>query len=200
MHLSRKVAPVAVMLLLFAQGCGGSLAQPFNQMKGQPIRILRLQNFEPPTAAPNAGVPAVALPPQIQQWLSAGAQMLPPGLLPPGLVPGGTPLPTPQADVPRFHNFRILGWMDVNDGSQRDEIIDIFGHDGNFTSQHGGCMYAEFGFSITQTAPQPPADILVSLSCDNVQAFSFAWPYGKTGVTSDTAKRLVDVAKKAFGG
>ena len=31
-------------------------------------------------------------------------------------------------------------------------------------------------------------------------AFSFAWPYAKTGVTSDTAKRLVDVAKKAFGG
>ena len=201
MHLSLKVAPVAIGLLLFAQGCGGSLAAPFDQMKGQPIRILRLQNYEPPAAA--AQTPAAAgltLPPQIQQWLSAGAQMLPPGLLPPGLLPGGTPLPTPQSDVPRFHNFRILGWMDINDSGQKDEVVDIFGHDANFTAQHGGCMFAEFGFSITQPNSQPPADILVSLSCDNVQAFSFAWPYTKTGVTSDTAKRLVDVAKKAFGG
>jgi hypothetical protein len=200
MHLSLKLAPVAIGLLLFAEGCGGSLAAPFDQMKGQPIRMLRLQNYEPPAATSTAAAPATMLPPQIQQWLSAGAQLLPPGLLPPGLLPGGTPAPTVTADVPRFHNFRILGWMDLNDSAQKDEVVDIFGHDGNFTAQHGGCMFAEFGFSITQANGQPPADILVSLSCDNVQAFSFAWPYGKTGVTSDTAKRLVDVAKKAFGG
>ena len=199
MHPSLKVAPFAIALLVFAEGCGGSLAAPFDQMKGQPIRILRLQNYEPPPAT--AATPAATmLPPQIQQWLSAGAQMLPPGLLPPGLLPGGTPAPVVQPDVARFHNFRILGWMDLNDSAQKDEVIDIFGHDGNFTTQHGGCMFAEFGFSINQANGQPPADILVSLSCDNVQAFSFAWPYAKTGVTSDTAKRLVDVAKKAFGG
>ncbi len=203
MHHALKLAPLAIGLLLLAEGCGGSLAQPFDQMKGKPIRMLRLQNYEPPpAAAPTTGGPAagLVLPPQIQQWLSAGAQMLPPGLLPPGLLPGGAPAPVMQPDVARFHNFRILGWMDLNDTAQRDEVLDIFGHDGNFTAQHGGCMFAEFGFSIVQPNNQPPADMLVSLSCDNVQAFNFAWPYSKTGVTSDTAKRLVDVAKKAFGG
>jgi len=200
MHLSLKLAPLAIGLLVLAEGCGGSLAQPFDQMKGAPVRMLRLQNYEPPAAAAAGPAANTMLPPQIQQWLSAGAQLLPPGLLPPGLLPGGTPAPTVTADVPRFHNFRILGWMDLNDSAQKDEVIDIFGHDANFTTQHGGCMFAEFGFSITQPNNQPPADILVSLSCDNVQAFNFAWPYGKTGVTSDTAKRLIDVAKKAFGG
>jgi hypothetical protein len=202
MHLRLAHGALGFTLLLFAQGCGSSLAQPFDAMKGQPIRVLRLQNFEPPPQAPTATAqPNNLLPPQIQQWLSAGAQLLPPGLLPPGLLPGGTPMPAPQQDAPRFHNFRILGWMDINDSSQKDEVLDIFGHDSNFTAQHGGCMFAEFGFTITQPNGQPPADLLVSLSCDNTQAFNFAWPYGpKTGVTSDTAKRIVAAVTKAFGG
>jgi hypothetical protein len=202
MHLSLQRSALAVTLVVFAQGCGSSLSQPFDQMKGQPVRMLRLQNFEPPPPQPTAAAPSAnLLPPQIQQWLSAGAQLLPPGLLPPGLLPGGTPAPTVQPDAPRFHGFRILGWMDVNDPKLRDEVLDIFGHDSNFTSQHGGCMFAEFGFSISQPNGQPPADLLVSLSCDNTGAFGFVWPYGpKTGVTSDASKRVVDLAKSVFGG
>src|SRR5437870_3828507 len=96
-------------LLLSSTGCSSALSQPFSNMKSQPVTIYRLQNFEPPQATPAPGAPAAGLPPQIQQWLSAGAQLLPPGLLPPGLLPGGTPPPSPAADVPRFHNFRILG-------------------------------------------------------------------------------------------
>ncbi len=199
MHLSLKLGTVAVVLA-FAQGCGSSLAQPFDQMKGHPGRVLRLQNYEPAPPPPNAPPAPSMLPPQIQQWLSAGAQMLPPGLLPPGLLPGGMPPPPSQQEVARFHGFRILGWMDLNDEKQRDEVVDIFGHEANFKAQHGGCMFAEFGFSIAQKNNQPPADVLVSLSCDNVQAFSFAWPYSKTGVTSDGAKRIVDIATRAFGG
>jgi hypothetical protein len=200
MDLSLKHAALCISVLAFAQGCGSSLSQPFDQMKGQPIRILRLQNFEPPPQQ-QAQAQTNLLPPQIQQWLSAGAQLLPPGLLPPGLLPGGTPAPVQQTDAPRFHNFRILGWMDINDSKQRDEVVDLFGHDSNFTTQHGGCLYAEFGFTLAMPNNQPPGDILVSLSCDNTAAFNFVWPYGmKTGMTSDTSKRLVDIAKKAFGG
>ena len=60
--------------------------------------------------------------------------------------------------------------------------------------------FAEFGVSIQQQAPQP-ADILISLSCDQAaSAGGFQWPYAKNGISSDTAKRIVAVVQKTFGG
>lgn len=199
MSLILRIA-IAVVALLALEGCGSSLAQPFDQMKNAQITIYRLQNYEPPQA-PAASAPAAGLqlPPQIQQWIQQGAAMLPPGLLPPGLLPG-QPAPTAQpANVQRFHNFPILGWMAINDPKQHDEVLDILGHDSNFVVQHDNCMYAEFGFSIANPTA-PPADVLVSLSCDQVQAFNFAWPYTKTGISGDSAKRIAAVVQKAFGG
>src|SRR5688572_5192598 len=132
--------------------CSSSLSQPFQNLKQQPITIFRLQNFEPQPAptAPGAAPGAAGIPPQIQQWLSAGAAMLPPGLLPPGLLPGGTPAPPSAQNVPRFYNFRILGSMNVSDQKQRDEILELFGKESNFQAPKQSCMYAEFGFQIGQ--------------------------------------------------
>ena len=46
-----------------------------------------------------------------------------------------------------------------------------------------------------------PADILVSLSCDQVELKTYAWPYGtKTGLTDDTSKKIIAIVQKAFGG
>jgi hypothetical protein len=157
------------------------------------------------------GALPAGIPPQIQQWLSAGAQLLPPGLLPPGLLPGGTPLPAASADVPRFHNFRILGSMAVTDKTQHDDVLDLFGHESNFVLPRQSCMFAEFGFQIGYGAPPTagaqapgggvPADILVSLSCDQVQMFNYSWPYGtKNGLSTDSSKRIVAMVQKAFGG
>ena len=210
-HLS---AFAVVASALLATGCSSALSQPFANLKSQPITIYRLQNYEPPAAAAaTPGIPAAAIPPQIQQWLSAGAQLLPPGLLPPGLLPGGTPAPAAAADVPRFHNFRILGSMAVTDKTQQDDILDLFGHESNFTQPRQSCMFAEFGFQIgygaapgapVGTAPaggQPPADILVSLSCDQVSMVNYEWPYNtKNGLTTDSAKKIVAMVQKAFGG
>ena len=199
---SRLCAPVVFLGLLLpcATGCGASLAQPFEQMKGQPITIYRLQNFEPPPAAPNApAATPFALPPQIQSWIAAGAAALPPGLVPPGLIPGAAPVPPPAQDGARFHGFRILGWMAMSDEKQRAEVLDVFGHESSFQANHGNCMYAEFGFSLAQLNAAP-ADVLVSLSCDQVQPFAMAWPYSKTGITPDTAKRIVALVQASFGG
>ncbi len=202
----------ATLLFLSTIGCSGALSQPFANMKSQPVTIYRLQNYEPPAAAAAApGAIPAGIPPQIQQWLSAGAQLLPPGLLPPGLLPGGTPMPNAAADVPRFHNFRILGSMAVTDKTQHDDVIDLFGHESNFTTPRQSCMFAEFGFQIGYAAPPgsgaaapaggAPADILVSLSCDQVQMINYNWPYGvKNGLTSDSAKKIVGMVQKAFGG
>lgn len=200
----------AAGIVLAQTGCSSSLAQPFEQKKQEPITIYRLQNFEPPQQ--QAGAPAagpIQLPPQIQQWLSGAAAALPPGLIPPGLLPGAAPAPT-DANVPRFYNFRILGSMSVTDKKMREEILELFGKESNFDAPKQSCMYAEFGFQIGQPPPPGvqgapttalPADILVSLSCDQVQMFNYGWPYGnKTGLTDDTSRKIVAIVQKAFGG
>jgi hypothetical protein len=189
------------LMSMGSMGCKAALSPPFDAMRGQPVTILRLQNYEPPAAAPQAA--SIQLPAQIQGWLTAGAQLLPPGLLPPGLLPGTAPA-APAANDLRFHNFRILGSTGLASASDRDEVLDIFGHQGNFDSRPPTCMYAEFGFAIGQLQAQPGVgtqDLLVSLSCEQVQAFNFNWPYpSATAIPSDTAKRIVAIAQKAFGG
>jgi hypothetical protein len=179
----------------------GGLAQPFAGMTGAPVTLFRLQNFEPqPTAqAPNAL--GIQIPPQIQQWIETGAKMLPPGLIPPGLIPGSAPAPAAADTTARFHGFRVLGWMALNDPRQHDEVLDILGHEQNFIPQHSACMFAEFGVSIAQPNGQPPADYLISLSCNQVQSASPPpWPYPESGIPPETAKRVVAVVQRTFGG
>jgi hypothetical protein len=69
----------------------------------------------------------------------------------------------------------------------------------NFDDTHGSCLYAEFGFSFARIG-QPPADVLVSLSCDQVQAQNFIWPHKSVGLTPDTAARISKVSGAIFGG
>jgi hypothetical protein len=100
--------------------------------------------------------------------------------------------------------------MSITDKTMREDILDLFGKESNFQTPKQSCMYAEFGFQIGQ-APPPgvqgaptmslPADILVSLSCDQVQMFNYGWPYGsKTGLGPDTSKKIIAIVQKAFGG
>lgn len=197
--MSRRALALVPVLLLASTGCGKTgLAAPFDKMKDQPITVLRLQNWERPQEATPAPAPLPPLPPQIQAWLGAGASMLPPGLIPPGLLNGNQP--PPQQNAQTFHGFRVVGWMAVTDPKQREEVLDIFGHDTNFADSRGNCMYPEFGVSIGQPNGQPPAEMLVTLACDRVQAFNFAWPYSKNGLAAETVKRIVGVMSRSFGG
>jgi hypothetical protein len=181
-------------------GCS-SVSPPFNQMKDSQMTVYRLQNYEVQAATP-APAPAggLQLPPQLQQWITAGASLLPPGLLPPGLLPNAAPAPAPPPDAPRFHNFRILEWQPVNDSGVKSDIVDLFGHSSSFQSAPSSCMFAEFGFAMAQPSSPTPADVLVSLSCEQVQAFNFAWPYPQTGLTPDSSKKVVAIAQRVFQG
>ncbi len=195
----------AASLLAAATGAGcAALAPPFDTMKESQMTVYRLQNFEPQTAPPAAqtsGTPAFQLPPQIQQWITAGASLLPAGLLPPGLLPGSPPPAAPVAqDAPRFHGFRILEWQPVNDAGVKGDIAALFGHASNFQPQNSNCLFAEFGFALAQTTSTTPADVLVSLSCADVQAFNFNWPHSQTGVTPDAAKKVASIAQRVFQG
>jgi hypothetical protein len=194
---------LGVVVSLAAGGCAGNPVAPFDNMKQAPIMAYRLQNYEPPpqvAAQPTAPGMIPGLPPEIQKWVQAGASMLPPGLLPPGLIPGaGAPAATVD-NTQRFHNFRVLGMpANVMDPKLHDELVDIFGFEKNFDDTHGSCVYAEFGFSFARIN-QPPADVLVSLSCDQVQAQNFMWPHKSTGLTPDTAARISKVSQAIFGG
>jgi hypothetical protein len=197
--MSRRALAFVPILLFASTGCGKTgLAAPFDKMKDQPITVLRLHNVEAPPQAGPAPAPTQQLPPQIQAWLAAGASMLPPGLIPPGLLNPNQPPPPPNAQT--FHGFRVAGWMAVTDPKQREEVLDIFGHASSFTDSRGNCMYPEFGISIGQPNGQPPAEMLVTLACDRVQAFNFQWPYSKNGLAAETVKRIVGVMSRSFGG
>lgn len=191
-----------LVLSFGVQGCATGLAQPFQTLKKDqaPMTVFKLQNYEPPAAqAATPGVGGFALPPQIQQWAAQAAAMLPPGLIPPGLLPG-TQAPAAIAQAPRFHEFRILGSVNVADAHVHDDMMDIFGNEANFENPRESCMYAEFGVAVSQIN-QPPADVLVSLSCSQVRTFGFAWPHGtKTGLKPETVKKISTVMTKAFGG
>jgi hypothetical protein len=205
MRFSRLASLLGVAsALAWAPGCfsgSGGLAQPFGSMTAAPITVFRLQNFEPqPQPQQPNGPLGIQIPPQIQQWIDAGAHMLPPGLIPPGLLPGSA-APAAADNAQRFHGFRVLGWMALNDPRQHDEVLDILGHEQNFVPQHGSCMFAEFGVSIAQPNGLPPADYLISLSCTQVQSASPPpWPYPEAGISTETAKRIVAVVQRAFGG
>jgi hypothetical protein len=124
---------------------------------------------------------------------------LPPGLLPPGLLPGTAPVAAPAVDVPRFHNFRILDYQVISDPGENHDIVDVFGHGSNFQTSTSSCMYAEFGFAMAQVNA-PTADVLVSLSCEQVQAFNINWPYPQTGLSPDASKKVASIAQRVFQG
>jgi len=198
----------AVVVLGATTGCQ-TVSPPFDQMKGAQMTVYRLQNYVPPaTPAPAAGATplgGIQLPPQIQQWISAGASLIPPGLLPPGLLPGSAPPPT-VPDSQRFppnmgaQGFPILAFQQVTDASVASDILDTLGHSSNFQQPTQSCMYAELGIAIAQQGNPQPADFLVSLSCQQIQSFNMQWPYATTGLTESSEKKFASIVQRVFGG
>ncbi|MFO0677398.1 MAG: hypothetical protein U0169_12760 [Polyangiaceae bacterium] len=201
--MGKSVATIAGLASVAClTGCFGTkLQSPFDEMSESQVTVYRLQNFEPPQAQAGAAAPAggITLPPQIQQWITQGAAMLPPGLLPPGLVPGAAAAtPAPDTSTPRFENVRVIAWQQVTDPKVRDEIVKIFGESKSFETSNESCLYPEFGFAMSRSGG-PPVDILVSLSCHQVRGANFQWPHANTGITAATNERIVNVVKSAFG-
>lgn len=206
-----KIGMCALGLVGFlAIGCGAGPAAPFNQMKSANVIALRLQNFEPPApVGPAAATPQQGmipgLPPEIaqfaQQALPALQQFLPPGLLPPGAMAAPTPAAPPPPDAPRFPmnqpNFRILNQTQVLDPDLKEQLADLLGDEDNFQSSASNCMYAEMGISFS-TAGGPLNDLLISFSCNQVEARSFAWPHPNRGMTSTTVKKLAELSQKIW--
>ncbi len=194
---------LGALALSATTGCS-TLSPPFDQMKGQQMTVYRLQNYVPPQAPAQSSVGGLQLPPQIQQWITAGASLIPPGLLPPGLLPGTQTAATP--DSQRFppnlgaQGFPIIAWQQVTDPGVASDVLDTLGHSSNFQQPVQQCMYAELGISIAQAGGQQPANFLVSLSCGQVQAFNVQWPYANTGLTESSEQKFASILRRTFGG
>lgn len=197
---------VAVLAASASVGCAGKPAPPFDTLKTANLTAFRLQNYEPPAAAAPAPTQPGALPglpPEISNWMQQGAQglsaLIPPGLLPPGMLGGkpGAPAPAPVADTtPRFHGFRILSQTQVIDEDLKTELGKILGNDSNFDNNHAACMYAEMGLSFSSGGP--PNDVLISFSCNQVGAKTFAWPHASNGMKPKTVQKLADVVQQLW--
>jgi hypothetical protein len=192
-------------LFVALTGCASSLSPPFSAMKGQAMTVYWLQSYEPaPPAQANANsstIGGIVLPQEIQQLgqqlLATGMQLFP-GFLQ-GLVPPAQAAAQP-ADVPRFHGFPIRKYQQVTDPAVQKSILELFGHKSNFKAPTETCMYADFGFALAQPGGQQPADILVSLSCQQVRAYNIVWPYAQTGLTQDALGKVGTVVNKVFQG
>lgn len=213
-HSANLFLGCVALAALSSFGCASQPAAPFDTLKNSNLTAFRLQNYEPPPTA--AGTPAPTtpgaipgLPPEIQQWITQGAQglqaLIPPGLIPPGLIPGApnaAPAPAPDANVPRFHGFRILGQTQVMDPELKEELAKILGDEDSFDNANARCapgvLYAEMGLSFTQGPGAPANDVLISFSCSQVVSRSFGWPHKATGMTPETTKALTETVQKLW--
>ena len=99
-----------------------------------------------------------------------------------------------------FEGYRVLGQAQVLDPKLKKELIDIFGYEKNFGPNASPCMYPELGVQFGAPGPTPTSDVLISFSCNQVQARNFQWPHPNNGLTESTTKKLSTVISKVFGG
>ncbi len=212
MKLAQQTPGIIGLVGFLALGCASAPAAPFDTLKTSNVSAFRLQNFEPPAPPPGAAAPQAGaipgLPPEITQWaqqaLPGLQQLLPPGLIPPGMLQGMQPRPVqpPPQQEARFPmnqpSFRILGQAQVIDPDLKEELGKLLGDPDSFQADHGSCMYAEMGLSFTSTAGGPPNDMLISFSCNQVEARSFAWPHPNRGLKPETVKQLNTLVQKIW--
>lgn len=212
--MNRYLLPFTSLLVLLplAAGCASRTA-PFNEMDQAQITVLRLQGQEvqQPTPQPAATAPSLipGLPPDLQAMGQQAAQAINqalPGLIPPGLIPGqpAQPVQPAQPPQPRFKNFVILASMPLADESVKNELLDIFGSESSFQADRGNCFFPGMGVSMQRApqanqAPQPPVELLISLSCNQAMGDGFRWPHPTNGFTPDTHQRLTKIFEKLWG-
>ena len=109
-------------------------------------------------------------------------------------------MPTAPAAGPMFEGYRVLGQAQILDPKLKKELIDVFGYKSSFGPDESPCMYPEIGFQFGPPGPRPTVNVLVSFSCNQVQARNFQWPHPDNGLTEKTSKRLTKVIAGAFGG
>ena len=192
----RNLAGLALLLPL-AFGCARTA--PFDQMDKAQITVLRLTAPAPSPLQPGGGlIPAIpGLPAEIgqlgQQAIQGLGGMIPQGMLPPGLIPGGAAPGQPSAQ--QFKGFTIAQQMPLSDEGMRDELLDVFGHESNFSAQRGSCFTPGLGI-VMQRPNAPEVDLLVSFTCNQVMMDGARWPYQVNGLTGESRDHLAKIYER----
>lgn len=183
-----------LVILPLAAGCAARSA-PFDEMDRAQVTILRLQQPQAQQALP--AIPGV--PPELAQMGQAalqGLQNVVPGLS--NALPGFIPGAQPQQQQPQFKGFAIVNQAPVADEGLKEQILDIFGHESNFTNQVQPCFSPGMAL-VFQRPPAPEVDLLISLSCNQVKMDGAAWPHAVNGFTPQARDQLGKIFEKYFG-
>ena len=205
MNHPQKLAGLVALLPLLA-GCATMRSAPFDQMDRAQMTVLRLSQPQAP-ASPMGGmgglIPGLPIPPELQQMgqqVLTGVQNALPSVMP-GMpaIPGLPGMQNPQQpQLPLFKGYAIVTQAPVADAALRDELLDIFGHESNFTSQTQNCFVPGIGL-VMQRPNAPEVDLLVSLSCNQAKMDGARWPHPVNGFTPDTRNHLAAIYQKLWG-
>ena len=194
-----KLACFFALLPLLA-GCAARSA-PFDQMDRAQMTVLRLSHPPAAAATPMGGlIPNLPIPPQVQQMgqqVLQGVQNALPGLIPNLPIPG-MPQAQQQPQLPTFKGFAIVAQAPLVDGSLREELLDLFGHESNFSNQVQNCFAPGMAF-VMQRPNAPEVDLMISLSCNQVKIDGAPWPHPVNGFTPDTRNQLSQIYQKLWG-
>jgi hypothetical protein len=131
-----------------------------------------------------------------QQVLQGVQNALPSMGLP--ALPGMAQPQPQQPQLPLFKTYAIVTQMPVTDIGLRDELLDIFGHESNFSNQAQNCFVPGIGI-VMQRPNAPEVDLLVSLSCNQAKIDGAPWPYAVNGFTPETRNHLAAIYQKLWG-
>jgi hypothetical protein len=182
---------------LGAMGCASTPAAPFNTMANAQVTALHLQNNQPPPAAAATIPGASMLPPQLQTIITGATAALPGlGSLPfpiPGLggATGTAPAAQPQQNL--FQGYPIIKANQLVDQSVREQLAKIFGDPDNFDNGGAPCMYPEMGVGWAAQMGAPNNEMLISFTCRQVEARTFAWPHPGRSMKPKTIQKLADL-------
>jgi hypothetical protein len=201
MNTLPKLAGFVALLPLVVAGSTGCAARsaPFDQLDRAQITVLRLSAPQAATG-PQTMLPTIpGVPPEMAQLGQAALQGLHnvvPGLgsALPGLIPGAG---QQQPALPQFKGYAIVASAPLND-HLKDELLDIFGHESNFSGQVQPCFSPGMGVVFTRpNAPQ--VELLISLSCNQAKMDGARWPHAVNGFTPETRDHLGKLYEKLWG-
>jgi len=133
---------------------------------------------------------------QIQQGLQQGVQQL--GQVIPGLppIPGLTqPQAQPQA-AQKYNGYLVVG-QSYGDEDTKDELLDLFGEQDNFSQNMGQCFTPGMAVIFTPADGSPNVEVMVSVACNQVAGNQ--WPFPERGMQPEANNKIRNIYGKLFG-
>lgn len=191
-----------LVALPLSTGCAARTA-PFDKLDDAQMTILKLQADTAATSAvPGLGsfpIPIPGMTPEMQQQIQTGLGGIVPQLqqVIPGLpgIPGLTQQPATQA-APKYNGYLIAG-QQYGDDDLKDELLDLFGDQENFSPNMGQCFTPGMAVIFTPPDGSPNVEVMISINCNQVAGNQ--WPYAERGMQPEAQNTVRNIYGKLFG-